>query len=67
LIAIKLSKGDELQATLSVAKGDDVILATTLGQSIRFKESDVRKMGRTAGGVRSIKLKKMILLLVLIM
>ncbi len=58
LIAIKLSKGDELQATLSVAKGDDVILATTLGQSIRFKESDVRKMGRTAGGVRSIKLKK---------
>ncbi len=58
LIAIKLSKGDELQATLSVSKGDDIILATTLGQSIRFKESDVRKMGRTAGGVRSIKLKK---------
>ncbi len=58
LIAIKLSKKDELQSTLAVAKGDDIILATALGQSIRFKENDVREMGRTAGGVRAIKLKK---------
>lgn len=58
LIAIKLEKTDELQAVLAVAKGDDVILATTLGQSIRFKESDVRQMGRTASGVRAIKLAK---------
>jgi len=58
LIAIKLGKEDELQATLAVSKGDDIILATTLGQSIRFKESDVREMGRTAGGVRAIKLGK---------
>lgn len=58
LIAIKLEKDDELQAVLSITKGDDVMLATTLGQSIRFKENDVREMGRTAGGVRAIKLSK---------
>ena len=34
------------------------MLATTLGQSIRFKETDVREMGRGAGGVRAIKLGK---------
>jgi DNA gyrase subunit A len=58
LIAIKLEKGDELQAVLPITKGDDVMLATTLGQSIRFKEADVREMGRNAGGVRAIKLAK---------
>lgn len=58
LIAIKLDKEDELQAVLAISKGDDVALATTLGQSIRFNEKDVREMGRGAGGVRAIKLKK---------
>lgn len=58
LIAIKLDKDDELQDVLAVAKGDDIMLATTQGQSIRFKESDVREMGRGAGGVRAIKLGK---------
>jgi len=58
LIAIRLDKGDELQAVLPISKGDDVMLATTLGQSIRFKETDVREMGRSAGGVRAIKLGK---------
>jgi len=58
LIAIKLDKDDELQAVLAISKGDDVALATTLGQSIRFKETDVREMGRSAGGVRAIKLSK---------
>ncbi|MES2930327.1 MAG: DNA gyrase subunit A [Patescibacteria group bacterium] len=58
LIAIKLEKGDELEAVLAVNKGDDVMLATALGQSIRFKESDVREMGRAAGGVRAMKLGK---------
>ncbi|ETB63841.1 TPA: DNA gyrase subunit A [Candidatus Nomurabacteria bacterium] len=58
LIAIKLDKDDELENVLPISKGDDVMLATTLGQSIRFKESDVREMGRTAGGVRAIKLGK---------
>lgn len=58
LIAIKLDKEDELQAVLDISKGDDVMMATTLGQSIRFRETDVRVMGRNAGGVRAIKLAK---------
>jgi DNA gyrase subunit A len=58
LIAIKLEKNDTLQSVIPITKGDDVMLATTLGQSIRFKESDVREMGRSAGGVRAIKLSK---------
>ncbi len=58
LIAIKLDKDDALESALLLEKGDDVIVATTAGQSIRFKESDIREMGRTAGGVRAIKLAK---------
>ncbi len=58
LIAIKLDKGDTLRSALLLEKGDDVILGTTLGQSIRFKEGDIREMGRAAGGVRAIKLGK---------
>ena len=58
IIAIKLAKDDELLDAFFTEKGDTVILATTKGQSIRFKESDVREMGRTAGGVRGIKLGK---------
>jgi len=56
LIAIKIQKGDELIAALFVEKGDDIMLATSKGQSIRFKESDIRVMGRTAGGVRAMRL-----------
>jgi DNA gyrase subunit A len=56
LIAQKLQKGDELIAALLVEKGDEIFLSTAKGQSIRFKESDVRPMGRTAGGVRGMKL-----------
>ncbi|MCC7436752.1 DNA gyrase subunit A [Candidatus Nomurabacteria bacterium] len=58
IIAIRLDQGDELEAVLRVQKGQSVILATSEGQSIRFDESDVREMGRTAGGVRAIKLSK---------
>ena len=58
LIAIRLDKDDELQAVLPIVKGDDVMLATTLGQSIRFKENDIRVMGRSAGGVRAMRLGK---------
>ncbi len=58
LIAIKLDSDDVLQSALLVEKGDDIMLATTDGQSIRFKESDIREMGRTAGGVRAMKLGK---------
>ena len=58
IIAIRLDKGDSLISALLTQKGDEVMIATTLGQSIRFKESDIREMGRTAGGVRAIKLAK---------
>ncbi len=58
LIAIKLKAGDELLSTLFTEKGDEIILATVNGQSIRFKESDVREMGRAASGVRGMSLKK---------
>jgi len=58
LIAINLDKGDSLISAQFVYKGDDVILTTAKGQSIRFKEGDVREMGRQAAGVRGIKLSK---------
>lgn len=58
IIAIRLDPGDELESVLRVQKGNSVILATAQGQSIRFAEKDVREMGRTAGGVRAIKLGK---------
>lgn len=58
IIAIKLGKGDELLAALPAAAGDEVMLASRSGQSIRFKDSDIREMGRTAGGVKAITLKK---------
>ena len=58
IIAIKLSPDDLLMSTLFVDKGDEVILATRKGQAIRFRESDIREMGRAAGGVRGMKLGK---------
>jgi DNA gyrase subunit A len=58
IIAIRLDKSDQLVSALLTYKGDEVMLATSAGQAIRFKESDIREMGRTAGGVRGIKLKK---------
>jgi DNA gyrase subunit A len=56
IIAIKLAPGDKLIQASFVDKGDNVILTTQKGLSIRFKESDVREMGRAATGVRGIKL-----------
>jgi DNA gyrase subunit A len=58
LIAITLHEGDELTSVQFVAPTDEMILATAKGQSIRFKESDIREMGRGAAGVRAVKLGK---------
>lgn len=58
LIAITLDKGDELMAAHFVRKGDDVMMVSAKGQSIRFAEKDVRSMGRSAAGVRGMKLGK---------
>jgi DNA gyrase subunit A len=58
IIAIKLQNGDRLISVSQVEKGDSTIIVTSNGQSVRFKESDIREMGRQAGGVRAIKLGK---------
>ncbi|MDU5110915.1 MAG: DNA gyrase subunit A [Clostridium sp.] len=58
LIAINLRDGDEL-LKVKVTRGDaKIIIVTQDGNAIRFNESDVRPMGRTASGVRSINLRK---------
>jgi DNA gyrase subunit A len=57
IIAIKLSKDDKLISAFVSGKGDQVVVVSSNGQSIRFKESDIRQMGRTAGGVRALLLK----------
>lgn len=58
IIAIKLDAGDALVSASFVSKKDTVMVITAKGQSIHFKESDIREMGRTAMGVRAIKLGK---------
>ncbi len=57
LIAISLGDGDELTWVKPSSGKDDISLVSRDGQSIRFNEDDVRSMGRTAAGVRGIKLK----------
>jgi DNA gyrase subunit A len=58
LIALGLREGDELVRVLPVNEGDEILVVSQQGQGIRFAESDVRSMGRTAAGVRGMKLKK---------
>ena len=58
IIAIALKKGDLLKWVRLSSGKDEIILTTRLGQSIRFRERDVRPMGRTAAGVRAIRLRK---------
>ena len=56
LRAIGLDEGDELVGTAITDGSHDVMLVSTSGKTIRFKEGDVRPMGRTARGVRGIKM-----------
>lgn len=56
LIAINLAEGDELVGVLRVDSEDKVMLVTSYGQSISFEEGQIRAMGRTAAGVRGIRL-----------
>jgi len=57
LIAIRLDDGDELRWIQETNGDNDVIISTSFGQAIRFKESDARPMGRSARGVRGIRLR----------
>ncbi len=58
LIAIKLKGDDKLEWIKPSTGKDNIVLVSAQGQAIRFKETDVRSMGRGAAGVRGIKFKK---------
>ncbi len=58
IIAIKLDEGDALIDVVKVSPGQDVVLSTSNGMSIRFCESDARATGRDTMGVKGIKLGK---------
>ncbi len=57
LIAINLKDGDELVKVIETSGDDDIFMVSKGGMTIRFNENDVRAMGRSAGGVRGMKLK----------
>ncbi len=58
LIAITLKQGDALKKVSKTTGLDEIILVTKKGIAIRFKEKDIREMGRQAAGVKAIRLKK---------
>jgi DNA gyrase subunit A len=56
LIALELEEGNTLMGTALTDGHSDVLLISSSGKAVRFKESDVRAMGRTARGVRGIRM-----------
>lgn len=57
LITINLDDGDELRWVKPTTGKNDVIVSTSAGQAVRFNEEEVRSMGRTARGVRGVRLR----------
>ncbi|HWL41950.1 MAG TPA: DNA gyrase subunit A [Ilumatobacter sp.] len=57
IIAINLRGDDELVKVIETGGTDDIFMVSRDGMTIRFSEDDVRPMGRSAGGVRGMKLK----------
>lgn len=57
IIAIKLKKGDLLKWVKLTSGSDEMVITTRNGMAIRFKESQIRSMGRAAAGVRAIRLR----------
>jgi DNA gyrase subunit A len=57
ILAVKLKGDDELGWVLQTTGKDQIIMTTSSGSAIRFEESDVRAMGRTAGGVIGMRLE----------
>ncbi|MDA2974612.1 MAG: DNA gyrase subunit A [Ilumatobacteraceae bacterium] len=57
LIAINLNDDDELVRVIETSGTDDIFMVAHSGMTIRFNEGDVRAMGRSAAGVRGMKLK----------
>jgi len=58
LIAFSLKKGDTLRAVQKTTGQDEIVLVTKKGMSIRFKEKQIRPMGRQAAGVKAIRLRQ---------
>ncbi len=58
LIALDINEGDELAWVKMTTGNDEVIIATKKGMAIRFKETDVRPMGRLARGVKAMNLRE---------
>jgi DNA gyrase subunit A len=58
IIAINLAKGDRLVGTRLTDGTNDIVIGTYHGMAVRFRETDVRDMGRAAAGVRGITLGK---------
>jgi DNA gyrase subunit A len=54
--ALFLDEGDELLSCDLIQEGDEVMLITKLGRGLRFRQEDVRAMGRASRGVRGIRL-----------
>lgn len=57
LIAIKLNEGDNLRWIKKTTGDNDIIISTSAGQAVRFNEADARPMGRSARGVRGVRLR----------
>jgi len=57
IIAVGIDEGDRLLRVKVAERGSQIFIATARGYSVRFKESQVRPMGRTAAGVRGIRLR----------
>ncbi|KEA65435.1 DNA gyrase subunit A [Marinobacterium lacunae] len=58
LIALEIVEGDRLIGASITNGNDDVMLVTSAGKAIRFNENDVRAMGRTARGVRGVRMEE---------
>ena len=58
IIALTLKDGDELVNVRMSPGGEELIILSKMGMAVRFKEDDVREMGRTAAGVRGIRLRE---------
>jgi len=58
MAAIKLHSGDNLSWVHTTSGSDQIVLITSDGRAIRFREKDVRPMGRSASGVTGIRLDK---------
>ncbi|HMM06836.1 MAG TPA: DNA gyrase subunit A [Clostridiales bacterium] len=56
ILGISLNEGDGLLGVRLIEKGDEIMLSTKRGYSIRFKEDEVRKVSRVSKGVRGIRL-----------